>query len=299
MRPDRIKAFLVALSNRRAEWQVKQAERAISLYVYYTKGAKSRNEDRDQNAFLPSPSDWVGVKEEVVRLLRLRHLSYRTEKTYLGWLRRFAQYVSHKSSTDVTQTDLTDFLSYLSVEQKVSASTQRQAFNALLFVFRNILGKQIEGLEGTIRSAVRRRLPVVLSRKEIARIFTHMSGTHGLAAGIIYGAGLRLQECLMLRIKDIDFERGCITVRAGKGDKDRQTLLPDNLKTHIKNHIREIRKIHERDRSNGVEGVWLPWAFDRKYLHSGKEWGWFWLFPSHRLSVDPHCRKIRRHHLYP
>ena len=128
--PERIKALLVALSKRRAEWQVKQAEKAISLYVYYTKGAIARGEDRVRNTFLPSSLDWESVKDKVVRLHRLRHLSYRTDKTYLGWLRRFAEYVSHKSSTDVTQTDLTDYLGYLSVEQKVSASTQRQAFNA-------------------------------------------------------------------------------------------------------------------------------------------------------------------------
>jgi integrase len=150
--------------------------------------------------------------EELVRLLRLRHRSYRTEKTYVNWTKRFSIYLNHKSASGVTQSDLTDFLSYLAVEKKISASTQKQAFNALLFVFRNVFGKEISGLEDTIRSHIPRRLPVVLARSEITRIFSRLKDTNRLMAAIIYGGGLRLQECLMLRIKDVDFERICVIV---------------------------------------------------------------------------------------
>ena len=118
-------------------------------------------------------------------------------------------------------------------------------------------------------------------------------------AGIIYGGGLRLQECLMLRIKDLDYESNCITIRSGKGDKDRQTIFPENLKEDLKKHIEEIREIYEEDRKNQVDGVWMPFALERKYPSAGKDWAWFWVFPSHRLSVDPASKKVRRHHLYP
>ena len=181
----------------------------------------------------------------------------------------------------------------------MSASTQKQAFNALLFVFRNVFGKEIKGLDGTIRSGIKQRLPVVLSRKEISDIFQCLKDKYRLMAGIIYGGGLRLQECLMLRVKDIDYERNCITILSGKGDKDRQTIFPDNLKEIFKKHVEAIFKIFEEDRKNNIEGVWLPSALERKYPNVNKEWAWFWIFPSYKLSVDPLSNKVRRHHLYP
>lgn len=296
---DRMKSFLENLSQRYEDWKVRQAAKAVSLYLRYSNNGNSEN----SSTYLPVPakalSDWNGVKEELVRLLRLKHRSYRTEKTYVNWAKRFSVYLDDKSCAEVTQADLIGFLSYLAVDKKVSASTQRQAFNALLFVFRNIFGKEISGLEGAIRSHIPRRLPVVLAQSEIADIFAHLKGTHRLMAGIIYGGGLRLQECLMLRIKDIDFERICVTVRSGKGDKDRQTIFPDNLVNDMRRHIEEIRELYEKDRKNQVEAVWLPSALERKYSNAGKEWSWFWVFPSYKLSVDPASRKIRRHHLYP
>jgi integron integrase len=218
---------------------------------------------------------------------------------HVNWTKRFSIYLNHKSVSGVTQSDLTDFLSYLAVEKKISASTQKQAFNALLFVFRNVFGKEISGLEGTIHSHIPRRLPVVLARSEITRIFSRLKDTNRLMAAIIYGGGLRLQECLMLRIKDVDFERTCVTVRSGKGGKDRQTILPGNLVSDLRKHVRIIRKIYEKDRKEQVGAVWLPPALERKYPDAGREWAWFWLFPSNKLSIDPVSKKIRRHHLYP
>lgn len=197
---DQIKPFLKTLSRKQEDWQVRQAERAVSLYLYFKKSECSVNTGTHIPGPQKIPSDWSTVMEELVRLLRLRHRSYRTEKTYVNWTKRFSIYLNHKSASGVTQSDLTGFLSYLAVEKKVSASTQKQAFNALLFVFRNIFGKEISGLEGTIRFQIPRRLPVVLARSEITKIFSRLKDTNRLMAAVIYGGGLRLQECLMLRI---------------------------------------------------------------------------------------------------
>jgi integron integrase len=255
---------------------------------------------KDQNNdSLSSFQSWQAIEDETIKALRLRHRSYQTEKSYLGWLRGFSSYLSHKKPEIVTQDDFKNFLSYLAVEKKVSVSTQRQAFNAILFVFRHVLDKEVQGLEDTIRSRIPRRLPVVLTRQEVFKVFEHLEGIHRLMAGIIYGGGLRLQECLMLRVKDIDFERGCLTVRSGKGDKDRQTLLPESLKDKIQIHLDSTHTIYQKDRKNNIEGVWLPGALERKYPNAGKEWGWFWVFPSYKLSVEPETKIIRRHHLYP
>ena len=235
----------------------------------------------------------------MVRALRLRHRSYRTEQSYLQWLKRFGAYLGFKEPRSVNQQDLEHFLSHLAVDRKVSATTQRVAFNALLFLFRHVLIKEISGLDGAVRARIPRRLPVVLSRQEVLRIFDQMEGTARLMAGIIYGGGLRLQECLQLRVKDVDFERGCLTIRSGKGDKDRQTLLPESLKNDLQRHLLRVRELHEEDRRNQVEGVWLPNALERKYPNAGKEWAWFWVFPSRKLSIDPVSKIIRRHFLYP
>ena len=199
----------------------------------------------------------------------------------------------------MNQQDLEQFLSHLAVDGRVSSTTQRVAFNALLFLFRHVLAKEISGLDGAVRARIPKRLPVVLSRQEILRVFDQMEGTARLMAGIIYGGGLRLQECLQLRVKDVDFERGCLTIRSGKGDKDRQTLLPESLKDDLQRHLRKVRELYEEDRRKECAGVWLPNALERKYPNAGKQWAWFWVFPSRKLSIDPVSKIIRRHYLFP
>lgn len=291
-------SFLQELSKKYTAWQVTQAAEALQLYFFYMEKKKTRiiapgaKDDGIRN------SEWKDVEEEIVRILRLQHKSYRTEKTYLGWIRRFFVFTKQVNAKEINVEDLKNFLSHLAVERRVSASTQKQAFNALLFLYRNLLKIEINDLDGTIRSKIPQRLPVVLSSKEIRLIFSHMNGVTRLISELIYGSGLRLQECLMLRIKDIDYERNCMTIRLGKGNKDRQTLFPENLKSDFMNHLKAIRKIHEKDRKHSVEGVWLPPALERKYPNAGKEWGWFWVFPSYKLSIDPVSKKIRRHHVY-
>ena len=187
---------------------------------------------------------------------------------------------------------------HLAVEQNVSASTQNQAFNAILFLFRHVLDKDIDNIADAVRAKRNRRLPVVLSRSEIDRLFAQMRGVNLLMARLIYGCGLRLQECLQLRIKDVDLEREALMVRSGKGDKDRETVLPSSLKPDLEAHLKEVKTISEADRAAGSPGVMLPNALERKYTNAGKEWAWFWLFPARTNSTDPKTGIRRRHHIY-
>ena len=189
---------------------------------------------------------------------------------------------------------------YLAVEKRVSAATQRLAFNALLFLYRNILNREIEGLETVVPSKIPRRLPVVLTAEEIRAILEQLSGTHRLIATLIYGAGLRLRECLNLRVKDLDFSRSCLVIHSGKGDKDRETVLPGPVdRTSSGSTCTKLRILHNRDRRRAIAGVQVPGALERKSPQAGKEWIWFWVFPSAKLSVDPTANVVRRHHLYP
>jgi integron integrase len=191
------------------------------------------------------------------------------------------------------------FLSYLAVERNVSASIQNQAFNAIVFLFRHVFDKDIDDIRGAIRASKKHRLPIVLTKREVYLIFDHLNRTRLLIAQLIYGCGLRLLECLRLRVKDIDFERSCITVRSGKGDKDRETVLPESLKTDLRQHLDKVRDLFEEDRRDKIAGVQLPGALERKFPNAGKEWAWQWVFPSKTLSVDPRTRQIRRHHIHP
>ncbi|MBW2139353.1 MAG: integron integrase [Deltaproteobacteria bacterium] len=237
--------------------------------------------------------------QETRRVLRLRHRSLSTEKSYLMWLRRFRAFANSKGLRDLEASDLQGFLSYLAVEKKVSPSNQSQALNALVFVYRHVLEKDIENAISAVRARERRRLPVVMSVQEVERVFDEMTGIHRLMGMLIYGCGLRLMECLRLRIKDVDLERGVVIVRSGRGDKDRKTVFPERLKDDLIQHIDGVSEIYEKDRKQGLNGVQLPGTLERKYPNAGKEWGWFWLFPSKSLSVDPVSLVVRRHHVHP
>jgi len=232
------------------------------------------------------------------KILRLLHRSYRTEQAYIGWVRQLYRFTKRRSPYSLESKDVKDFMTYLAVERNVAISTQNQAFNSILFLFRYVLDKKIDDISEAVRAKGNRRLPVVLSKQEIGRLFEHMSGLYLLMAKIIYGCGLRLRECLQLRIKDIDFERNAVTIRSGKGDKDRETVLPESIKEKLREHLKKARKIFEKDRKNNVPGVQLPHAFERKSPNAGKEWAWFWVFPSSKLSIDPLMKIVRRHHLY-
>jgi integron integrase len=253
---------------------------------------------RSRESFPGTNDEWKLLEEKTREPLRLRQRSYNTEKTYMIWLRNFRGFVSGKHPKDLSGKDLQDFLSHLAVEKRVASSTQNQALNAIVFFYRHVLEKDIENELSALRAKQRRHLPVVLTEREVRQVFGELSGVHRLTTMLIYGCGLRLQECLSLRIKDIDFERNMVIVRSGKGDKDRRTVLPESLKDDLIKQIGVIRSLYDQDRAQNLNGVYLPGALERKYPNAGKEWGWFWLFPSKSLSVDPRTNTVRRHHIH-
>jgi len=288
--------FLKHLSKSHEDWQVKQADNALRLYSYFLSKEHSNKAGGISETLI---NNWKAVEEKTIEAIRLRHRSYSTEKTYISWLRQFQGFVKSKELKALNGKDLQDFLSYLAVERKVSSSTQNQALNAIVFVYRHVLEKHIEDQINSVRARQKRRLPVVLTFKEATNIFDEMSGLYLLMAKLIYGCGLRLQECLSLRIKDVDIEQGIVIVRSGKGDKDRRTVLPESLKDELLHQISSVREIYEQDRKDNTNGVYLPGALEKKYPNAGKEWGWFWLFPARDLSIDPRSRIVRRHHQHP
>ncbi|BBO16950.1 integron integrase [Candidatus Brocadia pituitae] len=293
---DQTNKFLKYLAKTHEDWQVRQAGNALRLYSYYLSSLEKKASIKSAE----SENEWNLLETQTREALRLRHRSYSTEKTYIAWLRSFRGYVYDIKPSQLTSGNIQDFLSYLAVERKVSASTQNQALNALIFVYRHVLEKELGEKElNAVRAIYKRRLPVVLTLKEVHAIFDHLSGVQRIMAMLTYGCGLRLQECLSLRIKDIDLEQSIVMVRSGKGDKDRRTILPESLKDDLIAHISEVRGLYDQDREKGIHGVYLPGALEKKYPNAGKEWAWFWLFPSQSLSVDPRTHTVRRHHMHP
>jgi integron integrase len=292
---DQKQQFLTHLAKTHEDWQVKQADYALRLYHYFF----SRIHKEASSSPSGFDKEWNSLVDETIKALRLRHRSIRTEKTYIAWLRQFKDFVGSKEPKELSGNNIRDFLSYLAVEKKVSASTQSQALNAIIFCYRHVLNKNIEDVIDAVRAYPSRRLPVALTMQEVEKVFEKMSGIHRLMAMLTYGCGLRVTECLSLRIKDVDIERGIVIVRAGKGDKDRRTVLPDRLKDDLIKHIESVHLLHKKDCEQGLNGVYLPGALEKKYPNAGKEWGWFWLFPSHSLSIDPRTLVVRRHHMHP
>ncbi len=246
-----------------------------------------------------------GCMRQVRQLLSLKRRSIKTEKAYLGWTRRFLAFVEElelkrgSSSIAITADHVRAFLSDLAIRLRVSAATQEQAFNALLPLCRRVLKIDIDGLQSVIRSPRRRRLPIVLTKDEVLSVLKRLCDPFRLMAALMYGAGLRLEECLSLRVKDIDFADESIAVRSGKGDKDRMAILPAPLRDALAEHLRELRARWERDRRRDVAGVFLPSALDRKYPAAVTDWAWYWLFPSRSSCLDPRTGRIGLWHLHP
>ncbi len=299
---ERTKNFLHHLGKTKENWQVTQAHDAIRLYRYFLGHYKDNSKytkKEECSIEFHREREWEKAITNMRKALRLRRRSFRTEQSYLSWIKSFARFCK-KFPADIESDDVRNFLSYIVVENKVAASTQNQAFHALLFLFRHVLDKgDLNDIADTVRARPQPRLPVVFSQEEVRKIFAHLTGVHLLMAQLIYGCGLRLQECLRLRVQDIDFEQGCVVIRSGKGDKDRLTVLPDSLRPGLQAHLQNIRSVYEADRKKGVAGVWLPHALARKYRHAGEAWSWFWLFPAASLSVDPRTGRARRHHIHP
>jgi len=236
-------------------------------------------------------------ERRMIERLRLQHYSWRTEQTYREWARRFAQYTGSPDLAQATGEHVKGFLSDLAVRGRVSAATQRQALNSLIFLFREALGRDAGDLSGYEVSRRGRRMPAVLTTSECQRLFEAREGTSRLMAQVMYGGGLRLTELLRLRIKDVDLERCQITVRFGKGEKDRMTVVPDRLVERLRAHRDRLRGLYDEDRAADIAGVWMPEALERKYPGAGKAWEWFWFFPSRHLLRDPHSGLQRRHHV--
>ena len=230
--------------------------------------------------------------------IRSRHYSLRTEQSYLQWIRRYIYFHNKRHPADMGESELSRFLSYLAVERKVSASTQNQALSALLFLYKHVLEQKLEWLDDVVRAKRPVRLPVVLTQQEVRSLLGAMKGLNGLIARLIYGTGMRKMECLRLRVSDVDFDYGQIIVRCGKGNKDRITLLPESLSSHLRDHLESVESLHKQDLEEGYGEVELPFALDRKYPNAGWDWKWQYIFPSTRRSVDPRTGVIRRHHWY-
>jgi integron integrase len=228
---------------------------------------------------------------------RLRHYSLRTERAYVGWIRRFILANGKRHPRELGAREVEAFLTDLAVRGEVAASTQNQALAALLFLYRVVLETKLPWMEDVVRAKRPRRLPLVLSRAEVGRLLAGLEGVHWLMAGLLYGSGLRLMECLRLRVKDVDFDRNEITVRAGKGDKDRRVPLPASLSDALLDRIRKAKVVHENDLRAGHGETRLPYALARKYPHAGREFGWQFVFPSRTLARDPLDGTLRRHHL--
>ena len=230
--------------------------------------------------------------------IRVRHYSLRTEQSYVDWVRRFILFHHKRHPAEMGATEIRDFLSHLAVDRHVSASTQNQAKSALLFLYREVLKVELPWLDEVVVAKSAKRLPVVLTQVEVRALLNEMSGTMGLIAGLLYGTGMRLLEGLRLRVKDVEFSRREIIVREGKGNKDRVTVLPENLILPLKAHLEKVRALHERDLEAGFGEIYLPDALAAKYPHAARAWGWQFVFPSPVRSVDPRSGMERRHHVY-
>ena len=302
---ERVEGFLHGLRESRYEdWQIGQAEGALRLYFYNFQN-RTRWHTSDVAKVRPAADGTVAPMEVLAVMrdqLRLKQYSYRTEQTYADWVGRFFRYLDETLGTTsarcvVTAQRIKDFLAWLVLQRNVGASTQNQAFNALLFMCREVLQLELGEMMEGLRAKNGRKLPVVLTQDEVCALFQKMSGRARLMAQVIYGGGLRVMECCRLRVKDIDFDNNLIFVRSGKGNKDRSTLLAESVKPALRKHLELVQALHAKDLLAGLDSVWLPNALEQKYPEAGRELGWQWLFPSKTLSTDPRSGKVRRHHV--
>ena len=235
--------------------------------------------------------------EQVRAKLRVKHYSIRTEEAYLDWIKRFILFHDKRHPADMAALEVEAFLTDLAVTRKVSASTQNQAKSAILFLYREVLQKELAWLDKVTRAKAAERLPVVLTSAETRAILSRLKGANWLIASLLYGAGMRLMEAVRLRVKDVEFTRREIVVREGKGFKDRVTMLPQTVLEPLKLHLAKAKALHREDLAAGYGEAWLPFALAKKYPNAAREWGWQYVFPSQNLSIDPRSGKTRRHHV--
>jgi len=234
---------------------------------------------------------------QVRNALRTRHYSYRTEQAYVQWIKRFILFHSKRHPLEMAESEIGQFVTDLAVSKRVAASTQNQALSAILFLYKEVLRKEIGAVENLLWAKRPRKLPTVLTQSEVRRLLEGLSGTAWLVAQLLYGAGLRQMECLRLRVQDLDFAANEIMVRDAKGGKDRITMLPTKIKPCLQEHLRGVQRLHRADLRTGLGSVYLPGALARKYPNAGYEWRWQYIFPAAQLSRDPRTGVKRRHHI--
>lgn len=231
--------------------------------------------------------------------IRLKNYAYSTEKTYVDWIERFIRFHKLRHPREMNTPEIEAFLTHLAVQQNVSPSTQNQALSALLFLYRNVLQIELTGRIDAVRAKPDKRLPVVLTKVEVQAVISQMTGLHQMMAKLLYGSGIRLMECLRLRVKDIDFDRHQLLIRDTKGNEDRVTMLPQSIVPSLREHLLLVKQQHAADLAEGYGSVELPFALARKYPTADREWYWQYVFPSENHSVDPRSKAVRRHHLDP
>ena len=236
--------------------------------------------------------------DQVRNALRTHHYAIRTEEAYSDWIKRYILFHDKRHPNDMGHAEIEAFLTHLAVEKNVAPSTQNQARSALLFLYRYVLHKEIEDPHPIAEANRPLRLPTVLTKDEVQQIFQQLSGLHQLLAKLLYGSGMRVLECLRLRVKDLDFAQSQILVREGKGDKDRLTMLPLSLHRPLQVHLEQVKLLHEEDLGKGYGAVYLPYALAEKYPNAAREWLWQYIFPADKLSLDPRSGERRRHHYY-
>ncbi len=322
-----LRGYLEVLGRKGAwqAWQFKQAVDAIELLLremvhlpwvdsfdweQWRASAKALSDQhptvaREMQTDASVPSSEIALTQQQPKLMarmkaeiRRRGYSIRTEQTYISWAERFIGFHQGHDPAELDMSAISSFLEYLAVSRNVSTSTQNQALNALVFLYKQVLGKELGKLESFARAKRPKRLPVVLSVDEVRRLLDVMHGVFRLQAGLLYGSGMRLMECVRLRVQDVDFDYRQITVRNGKGMKDRVVPLPDMSIEPLRAHLAEVKMLFKQDIADGHGEVFLPGALSRKYPNAAKEWRWQYVFPSKRLSVDPRSKQVRRHHLH-
>ena len=246
---------------------------------------------------MPTLENPPKLLDQVQAALRMKHYSIRTERVYLDWIKRYILFHHKTHPAQMGAPEVEAFLSHLAVAGKVAASTQNQAKSALLFLYREVLAIELPWLDNVTQAKTPQRLPVVLTVSEVKSVLNRLDGTLWLMASLLYGGGLRLMECVRLRVKDVDFEMRQVTVREGKGFKDRVTMLPQSLIAPLQAHLARVRALHDEDVAEGYGAVYLPYALEKKYPNAAKEWGWQYVFPARSLSVDPRSGVTRRHHV--
>ena len=245
--------------------------------------------------FRPKPGKLL---DQVREVMRYHHYAIRTEQTYIKWILDYIRFNGTRHPQEMGKPEVEGFLSHLAVNRNVAVSTQNQALNAILFLYKYVLDMPLNDDIDAIRSKKQKKLPTVLSPPEVSQLFHHISGTNELMAKLLYGAGLRLMECIRLRVKDLDFENHQIIVRDGKGGKDRATVLPKTLKEDLRFHLKGVQKFFEQEEAEGHADVYMPHALAKKYPGAGKSWIWQWVFPAKSRSKDPRTQKVRRHHTH-